>query len=177
MYGRVWHEIYRPCNPERAAPWVMNKFPCSCRVSRKKAKTSPARGYRSRAFRFHFFIPGSNVKKRSPCFSSRSSRSCRKTQECIILLSRSSRILFAVYRLLPFPFILLSIPSWPPTTSFPVRRSFRTRGKHEAATRERKHEKDDSNWLNRLWCMHLLVSSITAASVVACGINFVDLIW
>ena len=85
----------------------MNKFACSCRVSRKKAEMSLARGHRPRAFRFHFFTRWQQRQKPLPvlfisiCRAVAAERRCTNASfhslslSLSLSLSRFSRILFA----------------------------------------------------------------------------------
>lgn len=136
---------------DRATHRVMNKFACSCRVSRKKPETSLARGHRSRAFRFHFFTRWqSNVRNRCRCFSSRSAEPWLQKDDARVHHSTLSlsldfleSSLHTACCLLPFilPSILPRGHRTPPVSypTFP----FAPHGKRGAAARERKREKDD----------------------------------
>lgn len=112
----------------------MNKFVCS---SRKKPKC-----HHPWAFRFYFFIRSSNVHAfhLDPAVERCKSASFHSPSLSLFLdFLESSLPCTVASRLLSY---FLS-PWWLPTTSCsPSNIPFRTRGRHEAATRERKREKD-----------------------------------
>lgn len=125
----------------------MNKFTRSCRVSREKAETSPARGHGP------LFEAATPANLPTLAFHLDPAAERRESASFCSLDFLESSLPRAACE--PFPFISLSIPSRGRRLLFPVRSSPRTLGDDA-----RKRAEDHSSWLNRPRRVHLLVSPI-----------------